>query len=256
MRKGQNISTARILDVLSKFALSKTEFGVTELSDMLGMTKNMIYRALATLVEQGFLIRDRSGRRYQISFRVLEFQNPYFPVPDIRSMAYPFLQRLNSETGMMAQLSVRAGAGQVVVDGVEAQGIVVTRTKLGQYFPLHAPAASRAILASLPDEEIWQYIKENSPLKRFTDNTLVSPGDLWKDVEATRKRGYAVAFEDYYWGTWGVAFAIAAADGDTHGAISIGGRVSSENPRLEELVSKVAPIMEELQSITRLYDTS
>ena len=45
------------------------------------MTKNMVHRALATLVDQGFLVRDASGTRYELGFGV-PLQSPYFPAPD------------------------------------------------------------------------------------------------------------------------------------------------------------------------------
>ena len=46
----QNKAMARILTVLSSFASNRPEFGISELSHHLGMTKNMVYRAINTLV--------------------------------------------------------------------------------------------------------------------------------------------------------------------------------------------------------------
>ena len=53
-----NKATVRVLQVLSSFASEASGFGVTELAVALGMTKNMTYRALTTLVEQGYLSYD------------------------------------------------------------------------------------------------------------------------------------------------------------------------------------------------------
>ena len=46
--EGINKSTVRILKVLSQFALSKRTYGLTDLSNELGITKNMAFRALTT----------------------------------------------------------------------------------------------------------------------------------------------------------------------------------------------------------------
>jgi DNA-binding IclR family transcriptional regulator len=252
--RAYNVATTRIFDVLAKFVFEKPDFGVTELSKSLGMTKNMIYRALATLVEQGFLMRDDSGRRYQLSYRVLEFQNPNFPLPDIRTVARPFLERLHLATGQTVQLSVRAGDGQVVIDGVEGQGVLISRTKLGQHFPLHASTPSRAILASLSDEEIEAYLRRNSPLQRFTDRTLTTRKEILGEVSTIRARGYALSLEDYNLGNVGVSFAIESSDGTPHCAITIGGFPTAEIRNGDAFVQTALPIIDQLRAVARLYD--
>ena len=45
---------------------------MTELALRLGMNKNMVHRALTVLTEEGFLVRNADGRRYQLGHRVLE----------------------------------------------------------------------------------------------------------------------------------------------------------------------------------------
>lgn len=254
-RRSLNIATARTLDVLAQFILIKPEFGVTELSRELGMTKNMIYRALATLVDHNFLMRDEGGRKYQLSYRVLELQNPHFPTSDIRTLAHPYLERLHHHMNRTIQLSVRAGDGQVVIDGVEGHGVMVKRSKISQYFPLHASAASRAILSCLDDEEIDGYIKRNSPLKSYTDTTITSKKGLFSEVTGIRERGYAITIEDYFKGTSGISFPIAAADGSPHCAVTIAGAPDGEAPEApEETAEKALPIISELRAIGALYD--
>jgi DNA-binding IclR family transcriptional regulator len=253
--RGFNVATTRILDVLSQFALVEPQFGVTELSQQLGMTKNMVHRALATLVDQGYLVRDLSGRRYELGYKVLELQNPNFPAPDIRTIARPYLERLHALTGQTAQLTVRAGDGQVVIDGVEGRGQIVTRTKLGQYFPLHASSASRAILAAMSDADVDAYIKRNAPLPRFTENTLTEPAALKREIAGIRARGYAESFEDYNRGSYGLAFALPATDGTPHGAAIVGGPLHQFTPaRAREFLPLIEKVIDELRNVARLYD--
>ena len=65
-RKGKIRRAARTpLLFLSAFVSDAAAFGVTELSQQLGMTKNMVHRALTTLVDQGYLVRDAAGTRYE-----------------------------------------------------------------------------------------------------------------------------------------------------------------------------------------------
>lgn len=254
-RRSLNIATARTFDVLSQFVLKKPEFGVTELSRELGMTKNMIYRALATLVDHNLLMRDEGGRKYQLSYRILEFQNPHFPSSDIRTLAHPYLERLHQLMNRTIQLSVPAGDGQVVIDGVEGHGVMVKRSKISQYFPLHASAASRAILSCLSDAEIDAYIKRNSPLPAFTETTITTRKGLFTEVSEIRERGYAVTIEDFFKGTSGISFPIVAADGSPHCAVTVSGATQDQDAETyEETALKALPIISELRAIGALYD--
>src|SRR4029077_17554686 len=87
-----NKATARILRVLSTYVSEADDFGVSELNQRLGMTKNMVHRALPTLAEQGYLLRNTAGR-YELGYRILELQNLAQAEPDFRSLAAPFMRQ-------------------------------------------------------------------------------------------------------------------------------------------------------------------
>lgn len=254
-RRATNIATVRVLRILNAFALDKPDFGVTELSTHLGLTKNMVHRALVTLVNEGFLVRDESGSRYELGYGVLALQNPHFPVPDFRILARAAQDELHALTGATTQLSIRVGDHQVVIDGVEAFGPTVTRPKIGSFFPLHASAASRAILSALPDAEIDDYLRRNAPLKRYTPATLVMPDDICKEVAEIRARGYARSIGDYHRSGRGFSFPVLGLDGHVHGAITVG---APESLWTEEKAAEQLPVMlriiEKLRRECALYD--
>src|SRR5665213_1691320 len=146
--KDQNKATTRVLAVLSAF-VSKFDasYGVTELSEALGMTKNMVYRAVSTLTDQGFLIRDASGTRYELGLRVLELQHANTREPDLRGLCAPSLQKIYKLTGETVSLSVRRGDNVVFIDGIETSKPGTWRNQVGDSRPLHSVASSRAVLA-------------------------------------------------------------------------------------------------------------
>src|SRR3979490_1016564 len=67
----RNQATQRVLKVLLAFAANAKPRGVSELSRELGMNKNMIHRALSTLMAENYLVRDPSGELYQLGYRLL-----------------------------------------------------------------------------------------------------------------------------------------------------------------------------------------
>src|SRR5262245_7503294 len=100
-QRGQfNKATVQILQVLSAYIGRSSSLGVTELSRELNISKNMAYRALSTLVKEGFLVKDVSGSRYELGFGVLWLQDLDADAQfDVRAFCAPFLQRLHKITG-------------------------------------------------------------------------------------------------------------------------------------------------------------
>lgn len=251
-----NKATARVLRVLSAFACDEESFGVTELSKRLGLTKNLVFRALSTLVDEGYLVRDEGGNRYQLGFRIVELLNHATPPMDFRTLAAPYLMDLHELTGETVQLVIKIKDCLTVIDGIVGRGPVISRPRIGMPLPLHASAASRAILSSLPDAEIDDYLARNAPLERFTEHTLTEPDEIWREIRLVREQGYALGYEDYNRGNAGLAFAIRDAEGYPHGAVVIGGPVERfPNERMMKLMPGMRAIVDDLAGKARLYYT-
>lgn len=249
-----NRATVRVLRVLSEFATGTEPLGVTEIAERLEMSKNMVFRALTTLVDQGYLIRTESGRRYELGYRTLELNNPDAVEPDLRSLAHPVMSRMQVISGETVVLGLRAGNLLVVIDGIEANTSVRARAPLGSMLPLHASPGSRSILAFLSNEEIETYLREKSPLVKLTPHTLSDPADIWKDVHNLRKVGYALGFGDATAERRTVAFPIFDGEGRPWGAIVVGGpRERFSQQALDAVLPRLQACMDELNEQTRLF---
>ena len=223
-----NVSTVRVLAVLSRFIGASRALGVTEISQNLGMTKNMVHRALTTLVRNGHLVRDASGARYELGFGVLQFLDPSAPEPDIRTICQPYLRSLQQLSGESVFLSIVVGRNRVNVDSIEAPGRIVTHAVRGRAVPLHLTETSRVLLAFLSDAEIAEYIRIASPLTRAPAPGVVTPERLWKDLRAIRKSGYALGhgerrFSERRVEATYLAFPVLDAAGRPHAALTVGG---------------------------------
>jgi predicted DNA-binding transcriptional regulator len=104
-----NKASARILRVLHAFAfVGDKSLGVSELSNSLGMTKNMVFRALNTLAQEGLVVRDPSGR-YVIGYGIFGLCPPGLEIPDIRILCAPYMQRIHELVGETVMLSIAVG---------------------------------------------------------------------------------------------------------------------------------------------------
>lgn len=253
--RDQNIATTRVLQVLVEFARKDGALGVTEIGRAMGMTKSMAFRAVATLVDEGYLVKNFNGQKYDLGPKIFDLFNPDAPEYGLDAITKPYMTRMRELTGETVQLCKRFGDRQTVIAGLEGHGRIVVRLKLGSSMPLHASTGSRAILAALPDKMIAEYIDSNAPLEQFTPNTIVDPDLLWREVHEVRERGYAVGRGDYSLVVSSVGFAVMGAGGLPHGAIVVGGPkkhfgTDEDSP----LINEIAALIAELNSWTALYD--
>jgi DNA-binding IclR family transcriptional regulator len=251
--RDQNKATARILAALSAFASDQPGYGVTELSSLLGMTKNMVYRALTTLVEQRYLVRDATGQRYQLGPRILELHSVATAEPDLRTMCAPYIERVFALTGETVSLMIRSLDYAVFIDGMETRRSGTYRMPLGGLLPLHAPAAGRVMLAFTPDEEIRAYIARHKPLTLPALGAAMPAEALWAEIAQIRAQGRAKVERPGALPMLAIAFPIWGAENRLHGALATGGPRDRFAPALDEILPELEEILAELSRRTRLY---
>jgi IclR family transcriptional regulator, KDG regulon repressor len=248
-----NKAAARVLAVLGAFTGDSTSLGATEISRRLGITKSMAYRALTTLVDEGWLIRDPSSTRYQLGYRVLEFAGPAGTAPELPDLCMPYMRRMHELTGETVALTVRRGPSAVTIGGIEGRGSIARRVPLGRVVPLHISAAARAILAFLDDEEIEEYLA-NGPLPQVTPTSLHTAEQVWDDVKLTRDRDYAIGLFDHVRTAYGAGFPVLDRVGYPHGSVTVSGpKDRLTRQLLDELLPGLLAIAADMHRHSRLY---
>jgi DNA-binding IclR family transcriptional regulator len=252
----QNKAMSRILTVLSSFASSRPEFGISELSQHLGMTKNMVFRAIKTLVEQDYVMRDPTGQRYQLGFRVLELQNVSSPEPTFRALCAPAMQQIHEITGETVSLTVRALDYSVFIDGIETRKPGVWRLQIGALRPLHANATGHVFLAFADDSAVAAYIARHEHDAPQAQDEPLNPAKLWQEIAAIRTCGYASSTRPGMLPMATLAFPIWDAEHNLHGVMSVGGPRERFEPQIVHLLQHLLAIVETLCQRTRLYSAN
>ena len=247
----RNQAAQRVLAVLSAFAGPERSLGVTELAQRLGMNKNMVHRALATLAAEGFVTRDASGTRYQLGYRVLTLAGDDDDF-DIRALCRPVLEELHTLTGESVFLSIIVGRARVNVDWIEARGRRVSASQRGRSVPLHCTTMSRALLAFLDDHEIDDYLASAAPLTRhdviFPETAGASAQDVWHDIEKIRRDGLITWRNPQQYGANYIAFPLLDGAGRPHALVTVGGPLERFGPeRIAGLVPQMGAVLEPLQ---------
>ncbi len=216
------LSVQRAAQLLSAFLTAPHEFGVSELSRMLGQTKNQTFRLLQTLVDEGLVIFDLVSKRYRLGYRVVELGVVAHGKLPLVAAAAPVLDRLAEESGETINLATLADEVTVIVlDKRESERPLQIHARIGGRFPLHAGAISKLMLAYSSAAFVEEFLERASPLERFTENTIVESGLLRAEVQAIRAAGYAISDEDLDLGAASVAAPIRNGTGEVIAGVSI-----------------------------------
>ena len=126
-----------------------------ELGGRLGMSKNMIHRALVVLEAEGFVIRAAGAKGYQLGPKILTFAAGLDDESDdVSAICRPYLEELSALSGESVFLGIIVGNNRVLIDKIEGSGRRVAHSQRGLAVPLHVGKASRVLLAHLTDAEI------------------------------------------------------------------------------------------------------
>lgn len=210
-------SVRRALDVVELLA-GQPRFPAA-VGEALGTHRSTALRLLQTLVDAGYARRLPDGR-YSLGYRMIGLAQRAQEQFDLRSIAHPHLVALTSQTGCTTHLAAVDNGHVVYVDKVEPTDSPRILSQIGRPVPLHTASAAKAILAELPADRLngllagWEFT-------RHSPSTITSREAFLTELEATRRRGYAVddgEYEDYI---TCIAVPVRGATGEVVAAISV-----------------------------------
>src|SRR5258707_8090963 len=126
---------------------------------------------------------------------------------------------------------------------MESREIMRSLTKVGGRVAMVASGVGKAVLATYSDED-GKAISWRQRMPRLTEKSIVRPGELFKQLQAIRRQGYAVDDEEARIGLRCVAAVVYNDCGEPLAAISVSGLTSrltdDRLPALGRIVHEVA----------------
>jgi len=218
--KVENSGLIRGLNVVSAIAESKTPLRFADLQSSLEVPKATLHRLLSSLQLEGMVRFDESSQAYRVGYRLLELANMAWKQSDVRDLAYPFMLDLAEVSGESVQLAVLVDSNAVYLSQVESEQSIRYTVSVGDKSPAYCSGVGKAILAMLPTEQRESLI-ESIEFKRYTQQTIISPVLLNRQLNEIRKNGFAVDNEEHQHGVCCVASAIVDSLGMPVAAISV-----------------------------------
>ena len=238
----------RAMQVLEALAVSPDGSGVKDLSRAVGCGKGTISKMLGTLERRHYVRRDAASGRFTLTWRLLALAFGHADQAGMPRVFLPVLQELADETDELVQLAVVDGDQVLFVAKAEGRGQTIRLLPLvGLWAPLHATAAGKLWLSTLPAKEVSRVLGRRLPA--VAPKTITSIDTLRKELERVRAAGYALADEELAEGGRAIAAPITR-DGAMVGAVALSGpayRLSPERlhalaPRIIEAGARLASI--------------
>jgi IclR family acetate operon transcriptional repressor len=213
-------SVERVFELLEVITAAGGEMSLSELSAAANLPLPTIHRLLRTLVPSGY-VRQLPNRNYALGPRLIllgEAAGRQFG-----SSARPMLDGLVAQLGESANMAVLDGQQVVYIAQAQSSRSMRMFTEVGRRAPTHNTGVGKAILATLPDEQVRSIVTA-AGMTTPTEKSLGTPEELFADLERIRERGYAIDDEEQEIGVR--CFSMAVPGAPTPTAISVSGPVS------------------------------
>jgi DNA-binding IclR family transcriptional regulator len=223
--------------------------GVTDLAERLDLSKGAVYNHLATLHEQGLVVK--KDQQYQLGLRFMNFGEFVKHQSNLLHEGQEETNKLAAETGEYGHLmELQDNRGFFVhrVEGENAVGDEYYSRNQEVPAPLYYTAAGKAALAFMNEEKIEQTIAERK-LDSRTEHTIVDEDELQAELSDIRDQGYALNDEEQFLGLRAIGAPIRGNENRVIGSVSLSGpvsRISDEKFRdtLPEKVMETSNIIE------------
>jgi len=201
-----NLRTLLILEALSQSSAPLTP---TEINKVVGLPKQSIHRLCQTMMDEGFLIRDVSGKRLRPATRTLEMSRGLQMSQQVTAARRQILLSLSEATGETVNFVVPEPDGMTYLDRIETDWVFRIELPIGSRVPFHCTASGKCYLASL-DRKTRSKTLRAIFLERRTKNTFVEIDALAEELDLIAMRGYAFDNEELFDGM--VALAVPILD--------------------------------------------
>jgi len=240
-----HVPAERCLAIIELLADGGRHLPLGEIAERLELPKSGAHRLLATLLDLGWADKDPDTGFYRLTMRLAVLGQQFLAATGIPDMCQPILDRFAQQCHEFARLAVVDGHSLVWVAHAQgaSAGLMYQPSLTSNTVPLFATASGKAWLATLPSDQALQMVMKNGGLKdadRYGPNVVRTIEALLREIKATARRGYGLAFSEAEFGVTAVAAAIRIERGPALGTVSIAG----PSARLtEKRAHELAPIV-------------
>jgi len=234
--------TCRIIETLQE----NGEMGITDLTAEVDYSKSTVHGHLATLVQEGIVVKD--SHTYRLSLRFLDVAESVVNQIVDNTIVREQVRELADETGEVVHFGTEENGRVIYTAKSSGEAAVKTESRIGKQMPMHSTSLGKAMLAEFPRERVDEIIEEHG-LPARTENTLTEPEALYQDLAEIQERGFSIDDKENIPGVRCVGTSVTLPEGEVIGALSIVGpseRMTDERifDGLQEKLAEAANVIE------------
>lgn len=192
----------------------------SEICAHLELPKSSASALLSTMTQRNFVVQDPRSGAYLLGSRLWELANRTMStIDDFVAVARPYMEQVRDAVEEVVELAVLDGTDVVYIARCDAQQALALVSRVGARLPAHATAVGKAMLATLPPDDVANRYRDRS-FPRYTPQTLGSLRALQNELSTVRALGYAEARGDYTEGVYCVAMPVLVRDHEAVAAMS------------------------------------
>ena len=212
----------RPLLILEALGVSSSPMTPTEIGRAIGLPKQTVHRVCATLVDQGFLIYEDSGKRLRAARRSRTIGAGLMYSSHLHVIRRRILENVARQVGETVNFAVPEVSGMSYLDRVETDWAFRVQLPIGTNVPFHCTASGKTYLASLSANDRAKLIPMLT-LEAHTSNTFTSPSALLQELDSISKQGYALDNEEFLDDMLAIAVPVRETSGRFVAAIAFHG---------------------------------
>lgn len=209
------------------------ESGISAIASDLSITKSNVFRALKTLSKWNFIQKNDLNDKYQLgTFFVMAGEQKKINL-DVVAISRPLMNDISKELGESVNLGTLYDNKVLALESIsnETSGLIY---RLNPIFDLYCSGMGKLFMSTFSKEDVYKYFS-NTTLEKKTINTIVSPDQMWEELQKIKTNGYSSDNEEYEYGLFCIAAPIYSINNVMVAAISISGPKSRMQSKGMEL---------------------
>lgn len=237
-------SVKKAFEIIKFISNNQGKLSLSELGRQLGINKTTLFRYLETLELLNIL--EKRDSNWYLGIELFSLGHKVDANSRIVDRIHPQLKEISRRLNETINLVGMYDNSALYLDKVESSRELQVRSKLGDHLPLHCTSLGKAILSSMPIDEV-DAILSVIELKPYTEHTVTSIPELKKQIEFVKTNGYSLEKEELEPGLSCIAVPLHIKTIDFYGGLSFSGspsrftedRVIELSDELKKLADKI-----------------
>jgi len=193
----------RILEYLSLYENKSSP--LSDISKNLSINKSTCHRILKVLVDHYYVFFNDETRQYSLGSFLIELGTRASEFTNYLEATKPFLKWLCTESNQTSVLLEPISDTKLMYIAKEEANLPIRVTiDIGRQFPLTSTSYGKCYLAFTDESESERLINKIG-FKQFTSKSITNVQQFKEELATIRLKGYALSFEEYTPGVYGIA---------------------------------------------------